>query len=163
MNDQNGNPVTGAELEAIALYGAVAVIVGGGAGIYLPPMLGKDVGADALATYIFALVAPLWADALLYEPYWKKLSKVKKLRIGFLSVFSALLALISLIGEQGHWGRWGMLAAAVGAILAIIVWFFLALYSGRFAPEPPAAPKGSIGGEEEKLSTADLVGGGIPS
>lgn len=158
MNDQNGKPVTKAEVEAILWYGMVAVIVGGGAGIYLPVLMGKGVGTDALATYIFAMLAPFWVDALLYEEYWKKLSKVKKLRIGVGCALSAALALASLLGE--HKG-WGMPSAVVGAVLVLVVWFFLALYSGRFAPEPTIPPTGSIGGQEP--STSSLSGGGLPS
>ncbi len=157
MNNQNGKLVTSAEVEAILWYGLVAVVLGGGAGIYLPMLMGKGIGADALATYIFAMLAPFWVDALLYEEYWTKLSKVIKLRIGLGCALSAAFALASLIGENK---TWGMGSAVVGTLLVLVVWFFLALYSGRFAPEPTTPPTGSIGGQEPSTST--LSGGGLP-
>jgi len=157
MNDQNGKPVTRAEVETILLYGLVAVVLGGGAGIYLPTLMGKGIGTDALATYVFAMLAPFWVDALLYEEYWKKLSKRKKMRIGVGCALSAAFAIASLLGE--HKG-WGMPSAVVSTVLVLTVWFFLALYSGRFAPEPTIPPTGSIGGQTP--STSGLSGGGLP-
>lgn len=61
-----------AEIETILTYGLIAVVVGGGAGVYLPLTMGKNLSSDALSTYIFAMLAPFWVDTLLHEPYWKR-------------------------------------------------------------------------------------------
>lgn len=159
MKNEEGKEVTRAELEAIFYYGGVALLLGGAAGIYIPFFMGKSAGVDAYATYVFAILAPVWVDALLYEPYWKKLNKVVKLRIGLLCAMSGIMAIIALLGEQKEWGiPLGLSAMA----LVLLIWFFLALYSGRFRPEPPSGrpPMGPLGGAEP--STDKLDGEGLP-
>lgn len=158
MKNEEGKSVSRAEAEAIALYGGVALLVGGAAGVYVPFFMGKAPGVDALATYVFAVLAPIGADLLLYEPYWKRVSKVLKLRLGFFGSLAAILAIAALLGEHKDWG---MLVGAVAMILVLPIWFYQAVYSGRFRPEPTAPPKGPIGGES--VSTEDLGGEGLPS
>lgn len=160
MNNEEGKPVSRAELEAIAYYGGVALLFGGAAGVYFPFFMGRVPGVDALATYVFAVLAPIGADLLLYEAYWKKLSKVLKLRMGFAGAAAGILAIISLLGEHKDWG---IPLGASAMLLVIPIWFYQAVYSGRFRPEPPSGPppKGSIGGQE--LKTENLGGEGLPS
>lgn len=45
--------------EAIVWYGLSVLVLGGGAGVWLPLFMEKVVGADGLATYIFAILIPL--------------------------------------------------------------------------------------------------------
>jgi hypothetical protein len=159
MTNEEGKPVTRAEVEAIVLYGVLALVAGGAAGIYIPYFMGKPTGVDALATYVFAVLAPIFADMLLYEAYWKKLTKVLKLRLGLAGSVAGILAICSLLAQQKAWA----IPVGFGAMLLVLpIWFFLAVYSGRFRPEefvPP--PKGSIGGEE--VDSGDLAGEGLPS
>lgn len=47
-------------IEAIVWYGVFAVVIGGGAGVWLPLIIpGKSLASDGLATYVFAILAPL--------------------------------------------------------------------------------------------------------
>ncbi|MBI4937546.1 MAG: hypothetical protein HY846_04910 [Nitrosomonadales bacterium] len=145
-----------AEIETILTYGLIAVVVGGGAGVYLPLTMGKNLSADALSTYIFAMLAPFWVDALLHEPYWKKLSKVIRMRIGLGCASAAILAIIALIRDGKSWD---LTLGGLGTLLVLVVWFFLALYSGRFAPDEAIPPTGPLGGSE--VTSAHLSGGGL--
>lgn len=145
-----------AEIETILIYGLIAAVVGGGAGVYLPLTMGKDLSADALSTYIFAMLAPFWVDALLHEAYWKKLSKVVRMRIGLGCASAAILAIIALIRDGKSWD---LTLGGLGTLLVLVVWFFLALYSGRFAPDVPISTKEPIGGPKPKPD--DLNGEGL--
>lgn len=158
MDDQQIDKTSREEIEAIFTYGFVAVVVGGGAGVYIPLLMGKDLSSDSLATYIFAVLAPFWVDALLHEPYWDKLSKAKRMRVGLGCAVAAVLGVVALIRD----GKSGNLAAGLlGSLIVLGVWFFLARYSERFRPEPPTPPKGSLGGN--KVSPEKLEGGGLPT
>lgn len=160
MQDQNGQPIAPEEIQAILFYGAGALLLGGGAGIYIPMILGKGVAVDALATYVFAILAPAFLDALLFEDYWKNLAKVKRMRFGSLCTLAAFLAGVSLLREHE---LWAMVAAWFSTLLVLLIWFLLSLYSRRFRPEPPSVPppKGSLGGEV--VNTDSLGGEGLPS
>ncbi|KAB2318671.1 hypothetical protein F8A86_09870 [Betaproteobacteria bacterium SCN1] len=141
--------------EAILLYGLFALVIGGGAGVWLPLLIpGKALAADGLATYVFAVLAPLLADAVLHEPYWSELSKTVRMRIVFGCGLAGVLALVALIrdGKDGDWT-----AGLLGVTLALIVWFFIAKFSHRFEPEPAVPPKGSLGGS---VVSPDKLGGG---
>lgn len=158
MKNEEGKPITLAELEAIAYYGGIALFIGGAAGVYIPLFMGKTAGVDSLATYVFAVLAPIGADLLLYEPYWKKLSKALKLRLGFAGAVAGILAIVSLLGEHKDWG----IPLGIFAMLLVVpIWFSQAVYSGRFRPEPPSEPpaKGSLGGEQ--VNTEILGGEGL--
>lgn len=156
-DNMNVNRPGRAEIETILTYGLIAVVVGGGAGVYLPLAMGKNLSSDALSTYIFAMLAPFWVDALLHEPYWKKLTKVIRMRIGLGCASAAILAIIALIRDGKSWD---LTLGGLGTLLVLVVWFFLALYSGRFAPDEPISTKEPIGGPKAK--PADLSGGGLP-
>ncbi|MDZ4252407.1 MAG: hypothetical protein U1A72_07510 [Sulfuritalea sp.] len=158
MDDQQDNKTSREEFEAIFTYGFVAVVVGGGAGVYLPLLMGKELSSDSLATYIFAVLAPFWVDALLHESYWNELSKAIRMRIGLGCAFAALLGVVALIRDGKSWN---LTSGLFGSLIVLVLWFFLARYSGRFRPEPPRPPKGSLGGNE--LSPARLDGGGLPT
>lgn len=144
-------------IEAIAWYGVFAVVIGGGAGVWLPLIIpGKNLASDGLATYVFAILAPLLADAVLHEPYWKKLSKIIRMRLVALCGLAAALAFAALVRDGKSWD-WttGLLGMAV----ALVVWFFISLYSGRFEPDETTPPTGSLGGSE--VTPAHLGGGGL--
>ena len=145
-----------AEIETILTYGLIAVVIGGGAGVYLPLAMGKNLSSDALSTYIFAMLAPFWVDALLHEPYWKRLTKVIRMRIGLGCASAAILAIIALIRDGKSWD---LTLGGLGTLLVLAVWFFLALYSGRFAPDETIPPTGSLGGSD--VTPAHLIGGGL--
>lgn len=144
------------EVFSIVLYGAAALVIGGGAGIYVPLVMGKEVGVDTFATYVFAILAPAFLDAL-FEPYWRDLKPVHQLSIGFLCVATAALAGVSLLREHSPWSMRSVLLAT---ILVLVVWFVMSLISGRFR-RSSVPPKGSIGGADPK--TSNLGGEGLPS
>lgn len=160
MKDADGNVVTKVEIEAIAYYGGLALILGGMAGLYIPYVMKKEVGVEAFSTYVFAVLAPIAADFLLGESYWQKLSKVIKLRMGFAGGAVGIAAIIALLGDHDGWG---IPLGAFAMFSVVPIWFAQALYSGRFRPEPPSAPppKGSLGGEV--VNTTNLGGDGLPS
>ena len=144
-------------IEAIIWYGVFAVVIGGGAGVWLPLLIpGKHLASDGLATYIFAILAPLLADAVLHEPYWKKLSKIIRMRLIALCGFAAALAITALVRDGQPWD-WA--TGLLGMVMSLIVWFFISLYSGRFEPEDTIPPTGSLGGSD--ISPANLAGGGL--
>ena len=143
--------------QAILWYGLFALVIGGGAGVWLPLIIsGKSLTADGLATYVFAVLAPLMADAVLHEPYWQELSKAVRMKILGICGISGALALIALLrdGKDYDWT-----AGLLGTGLALIVWFITAKLSLRFAPETGSPPKGPIGGKE--VSQEKLQGGGL--
>lgn len=143
--------------EAILWYGLFAVVIGGGAGVWLPLLIpGKSLAPDGLATYIFAVLAPLLADAVLHEPYWKDLSKAVRMKIVGSCGIAGALALIALVrgGQTGDWT-----AGLVGAVVALVVWFFIAKFSHRFEPDTGTNPTGSFGGPN--VSSTKLSGSGL--
>lgn len=143
--------------EAILWYGVFAVVIGGGAGVWLPLLFpGKHLAADGLATYIFAILAPLMADAVLHEPYWKKLSKIIRMRLLVLCGVAAALAITALVRDGKSWD-WT--TGLFGVVVSLIVWYWISIFSGRFDPEEPTPPKGSLGGAE--VSPINLKGGGL--
>ena len=144
------------EVFSILLYGTAALVIGGGAGIYVPLIMGKEVGVDTFATYVFAILAPAFLDAL-FEPYWRDLEPVQQLSIGFLCVATAALAGVSLLREHS---LWSMRSVLVATLLVLVVWFIMSLISGRFR-RSNLPPKGSLGGAEPK--TSNLGGEGLPS
>jgi len=155
MNNENTKK-QGA-VEAILWYGVFAVVIGGGAGVWLPLLIpGKSLAPDGLATYIFAILAPLLADAVLHEPYWKKLSKIIRMRLIAVCGLAGALAITALVRDGKSWD-WT--TGLLGMGMSLIVWFFISLYSGRFEPDEKIPPTGSLGGSE--VSPANLSGGGL--
>lgn len=152
-----GNAKRRSAIEAIVWYGVFAVVIGGGAGVWLPLLIpGKNLASDGLATYVFAILAPLLADAVLHEPYWKKLSKIIRMRLIALCGLAGALAIVALVRDGKSWD-WttGLLGMAV----SLIVWFLISLYSERFEPEETAPPTGAQGGSN--VSPSNLSGGGL--
>lgn len=144
------------EVISILLYGVAALVIGGGAGIYVPLLMGKEAGVDTFATYAFAILAPTFLDAL-FETYWRDLQIVEQMLIGFLCVAAAALAGGSLLRENHPLA---MPAALLATALVLIVWFVMSLVSGRFRRSNPP-PKGSLGGANPDAS--NLGGEGLPS
>jgi hypothetical protein len=144
-------------IEAIIWYGLFAVVIGGGAGVWLPLLIpGKSLASDGLATYVFAILAPLLADAVLHEPYWKKLSKIIRMRLIALCGLAGSLAIAALVREGQSWD-WT--TGLLGMAASLVVWFFISLYSERFEPEETAPPTGAQGGSS--VSSNNLSGGGL--
>jgi hypothetical protein len=138
-------------------YGFVALLVGGGAGVWLPLLIpDKHVGVDALATYIFAILAPVIADGLMFDESWKKLSKRGRMRLLSLAGVAGALAVVAVVRDGKSWD-WT--TAVAGTVLALIAWALISIYSGRFEPDPPAQPAGSIGAT--KVNPDKLPGGGL--
>ncbi len=143
--------------EAILLYGVFAMVLGGGAGVWVPLLIpDKHVGVDALATYVFAILAPLLADAVLHEPYWKRLSKAIRMRLVLGVGVAGALALVALLREGKSWD-WT--SAVLATVTSLVVWYFISHYSGRFEPESPTPPVGAQGGAV--VSPDKLSGGGL--
>ena len=158
MKDADGNVISKAEIEAVLYYGGLALLLGGMAGMYIPVAMKKQVGVEAFSTYVFAVLAPIAADFLLGEPYWKKLTKVTKLRMGFAGGAIGIAAIVALLGEKDGWG---IHLGIVAMFLVVPLWFFQAIYSERFRPEPasPAEQKGSLGGDQ--VDRSKLGGEGL--
>ncbi len=144
------------EIQTALIYGLIVVLGGGSAGIYIPLLMGKDLSADSLSTYIFAILAPCCADAFLHEPYWKKLSKFVRMVIGLGLTLAALLALSALI-RSGK--SWDLTSGVLGTLFVLVVWFLLALYSGRFTPDEVISTTGPLGSAD--ITPAHLEGGGL--
>lgn len=159
MSSQSTNEISKKRnaIEAICWYGVFAVVIGGGAGVWLPLIIpGKSLASDGLATYIFAILAPLLADAVLHEQYWKKLSKIIRMRLIALCGLAAALAIAALLRDGKSWD-WT--AGLLGMAVSLIVWFFISLYSERFEPDESTPPTGPQGGSD--VTTEHLTGGGL--
>lgn len=153
----NGDKKRQSTIEAIIWYGMFAVVIGGGAGVWLPLLIpGKTLASDGLATYIFAILAPLLADAVLHEPYWKKLSKAVRMRVMASCGLAGALAIAALFRDGKSWDWTTGLA---GVVVSLVIWFFISLYSGRFEPDETSPPTGAQGGST--VSPANLIGGGL--
>lgn len=153
----NENQKKRSTIEAIIWYGVFAVVIGGGAGVWLPLLIpGKNLAPDGLATYIFAILAPLLADAVLHEPYWKKLSKTIRMRLIAFCGLAGALAIAALLRDGKSWD-WT--AGLLGVAVSLVIWFFISLYSERFEPDETVPPTGAQGGSI--VSPANLSGGGL--
>lgn len=158
MRDADGKVITWAEFEAIVYYAGLALLLGGMAGLYIPVAMKKQIGVEAFSTYVFAVLAPIAADFLLGEPYWKKLTKVTKLRMGFAGGAVGIAAIVALLGENDGWGS----PLGIFAMFMVVpIWFFHAVFSERFRPEPvgPTEQKGSLGGDQ--VDPSKLGGKGL--
>jgi hypothetical protein len=154
MREQKRN-VTWVEIKTILLTGLIAVLIGGGAGVYFPLVMGKSISADSVATYVFAVLAPFWIDVLLPEQYWSKLSKSTHMQVGFGCVIAGLFAIFALLRD----GKTGDITLAVLAtVIVLVVWFWLAVLSERYKPEVQTQPKPPGG---PNPSPEDLAGGGL--
>ena len=143
-------------VEAIIWYGLFAVVIGGGAGVWLPLFIpGKHLASDGLATYVFAIVAPLLADAVLHEKYWKDLSKIVRMRLIALVGVSGALAIVALVRDGKSWD-WT--TGLLGVIVSLIVWFQITLYSRRFEPDETTPPTGAQGGQVVAATRLDGEG-----
>jgi len=148
--------VSRAEIETILYTGFIAILIGGGAGVYFPLVMGKSISADSIATYVFAVLAPFLVDMLLPEPYWPKLLKRTRMWVGVGCALAAVFAMSALLRDGKSWD---MTLAALGTAIVLVVWFRLAVLSGRYIPEVPMQTKAPIGGEN--LSPQSLEGGGL--
>lgn len=138
-------------------YMFTALVLGGGAGIWLPAaMPDKHVGIDALTTFVMAILAPIFADLLLdYEVYGRKLTKLWRMTFVFVTGLTGVLSIVGLLRENAPYG-WDCAKGAV--VLSLVVWLFLALKTDRFLPTGDNL--GSIGGDRAREEA--LAGGGLP-
>jgi len=133
-------------------------VLGGGAGISIPLVMpGKTLAPDGLATYVFAVLAPLMADAFLHEPYWKSLSKKIRMRILVACTVAGVAALTALLRDGKTWD-WA--AGWIGVVASLVIWFFLTKFSRRFEPDNTNPPKGPMGGAT--VDATKLPGAGLP-
>lgn len=95
--------ITRAEIETILSTGLIAIIIGGGAGVYFPLVMGKAISADSLATYVLAVLAPFWVDMLLPEAYWSNLLKKTRMKVGVGCAVAAVLATSALLRDGKSW------------------------------------------------------------
>jgi len=140
------------------IYAFGVLILGGGAGIWLPAVMPtKVVGIDALTTFSMATLAPICVDLILdLDVYGHKLSKFWRVALVVGCIFAGVLAIIALVREKAA-GQWP--AGVIAVILSLVIWITLAMKSERFLPDGPKT--GSIGGE--KPTTSNLAGGGLPA
>lgn len=138
-------------------YLVAVLIVGGGAGIWLPAFMpGKTVSVDAVTTFVMAILTPICVDLLLdFEVYGKNLSKLWRMGFAAASIIAGCLAIIGLVREAAPHG-WTVSAIAV--VIALVTWLVLVLKCERFMPT--GMPTGSIGGGSPNAAT--LGGGGLP-
>jgi len=138
------------------MYAFVVLILGGGAGIWLPALIpDKTVGIDAMTTFVMATLAPVLADLVLdSDIYGHTLTKFWRVTYVAACLLAGALAVISLLREHAD-GGWA--AGIVSATLAILVWVALALKSGRFLQINSIT--GSFGGPVP--SAAKLPGKGL--
>lgn len=135
------------------LHLIVAMILGGAAGIWVPVLaMGKPIGADAIAAYVFAVLAPLIADLLIdADALVKKLNRESRIFVLFCCVFASCLALIALLRGDDGW-----YAGISGSAVAIFVWMVVMGKTDRFRSDNPSNP---IGGESAAAS--NLSGSGL--
>lgn len=140
------------------IYAFGVLILGGGAGIWLPAVMPtKSVGIDALTTFVMATLAPICVDLMLdLDVYGHKLSKLWRVSIVVSCIFAGALAIIALVREKAA-GEWS--AGVIAVILSLIIWITFAMKSERFLPD--GSKTGSIGGGMP--ATSNLTGGGLPA
>jgi len=139
------------------IYAFGVLILGGGAGIWLPAVIPtKSVGIDALTTFVMAILAPICVDLMLdLDVYGSKLSKLWRVSLVVGCIFTGALAIIALLREKAE-GEWP--AGVIAVILSLVIWIILAMKSERFLPD--GSNTGSIGG---KPTTTNLPGAGLPA
>jgi hypothetical protein len=140
------------------IYAFGVLILGGGAGIWLPAVMPtKSVGIDALTTFAMATLAPICVDLMLdLDIYGRRLSKLWRVSLVVGCIFAGALAIIALVREKAS-GEWA--AGIIAVILSLIIWITFAMKSERFLPD--GSKTGSIGGG--KPATANLTGEGLPA
>ncbi len=140
------------------IYAFGVLILGGGAGIWLPAVMPtKSVGIDALTTFSMATLTPICVDLMLdLDVYGRKLSKLWRVSLVVGCIFAGTLAIIALVREKAA-GEW--LAGVFSVILSVVIWITFAMKSERFLPD--GSKTGSIGGDRPE--TSNLNGTGLPA
>lgn len=137
-------------------YCCTVLVLAGGSGIWVPAVMpSKEVGIDAVTTFVMATLAPIGADLFLKsEVNEKKLSKLWRASLLFFCTLAGVLAFTALLREkQGDEWKIGWIAAG----LSLAIWMAVALKSGQFHPE--ISISGSIGGD--LTSSNQLSGSGL--
>jgi hypothetical protein len=137
-------------------YCATVLVLAGGSGIWVPAVIpNKEVGIDAVTTFVMATLAPIGADLIFKsEINEKKLSKLWRASLLFFCALAGALAFTALLREkQGDEWTTGWIAAC----LSLAIWMAVALKSGQFHPETSIS--GSIGGD--LTSPNQLSGSGL--
>ena len=130
-------------------YVLTVLCLAGGAGIWLPAALpGREVGMDAVLSFVMAALAPIGADQLLGSR--NIATKHERMMLFAACAGSGIFALLAFIREKEPSTPVWLAAVAIAGAIICWIWF----YSGdeRFQePDPPTVP-----GE------GDVTGKGIP-
>jgi hypothetical protein len=139
------------------IYAFGVLILGGGAGIWIPAVMpAKSVEIDALTTFVMATLAPIFVDLILDVGVNKRSpSQLWRVSLIVACFLAGALAITALLREHSS-GDWFSGVAAV--IISIVIWIVLTLKTERFLQE--GSKKGSIGGA--KPAPEVLPGKGIP-
>lgn len=140
------------------IYAFGVLVLGGGAGIWLPAVMpAKSVGIDALTTFALATLAPICVDLMLdLDVYGRKLTKIWRVSLVVGCFFAGALAIIALVREKAE-GEWP--AGILAVILSLVIWIAFAMKSERFLPD--GSKTGSIGGKQPDAT--NLPGTGLPA
>ncbi|KLU22987.1 hypothetical protein EOS_27355 [Caballeronia mineralivorans PML1(12)] len=135
-------------------YLIVALLLGGGMGAWFPPILGHSIGSDALGTYVFAVLSPLFADMLLdSEALLRTVSKDMRIVLLMISTIAGVLALVALVRDGGI-VAWT--CGAGGVVVSLFVWVLAMGKTGRFKTEDPQSVLGGA-----TPSTQNVNGSGL--
>lgn len=122
-------------------YLIVALVLGGGMGAWFPPILGHSVGSDALGTYVFAVLSPLFADMLLdSDALLRTVSKDMRIVLLTVSAIASVMALVALVRDSDGLA-WT--CGAGGVVVSLFAWVLAMGKTGRFKTEDA---QGLIGG-----------------
>ncbi|MDH4582506.1 hypothetical protein E8F20_11575 [Pseudomonas sp. BN415] len=143
------------EKYTILLYCLVALLVGGGVGVYFPLIMDRPISSESLATYAIATLAPFAADIFLPENYWKSMTRFQRMRVCALCALGALFSIVALFRNEKSYA---MVWAVAGTLIVLYLSYRICILSGRFQPEvPPVTEDGGAAPEVDKLSGGGLV------
>lgn len=136
-------------------YLAVTLVFGGAAGIWVPYLMSQEIRVDAISTYVFAVLAPLFADFfLMSSAFMRRISQDLRIFVFLLSSIAGTCALAGLLLKQSE-NNWYV--SWTGLALAVLVWIIVMSRSDKFKSDDPAAP---VGGERALVE--GLAGTGLP-
>ena len=154
MSHYETRTITNTERMTVLFYGLLVFGIGGGIGVYFPLFVDRPISSESLATYAIAALAPLVADIFIPENYWKAMSILGRMKLGFISALGALFAVGALFRNEKSYA---MPFATVGTVAIIYLLYRICILSAKFQPETP--PKTEDGGS--KPNVANLKGGGL--
>ncbi len=154
MSRTEKRKVSGNERKTVLLYFAIALFAIGGIGVYFPLVMEKPISSESLSTYALAMLSPFVADIFLPEDYWKRITRLQRMKVCAMGVFGAMFALIALFrNEKPYAMGWAIL----GTLVILYLTYRVCILSGRFQPEnPPMTEDGGANPQANKLT-----GGGL--